>query len=442
MAQVLRSVQSNCGEKPQVGKVFRVKGSNSDAVFFTVTNRAQGNVPVAGMLIATQTGPKTVEAAMVTDDAARFSSTVNPLLSQLFSVWHPGGAPATANAPMGTGHAPGGAPAGPGSMPAAAGGGGVPPMRQVTLPDSTASLSLPAGWNVDPKSGGGTARVNGPQGESIMLNGCFAAEDPRAPGYQAMARMGQKPPHTVILQSNVDMAKSFVDIWQALRASGGQGPAPMTIEKVDLVPGSQQGQCVNATFQINPDGKGMKETGATLCRAPVNQSGFYSFTLSMYQLPLGASDQKRATATAIMASFKANMQLVQARANAAAAPIINQMQQTYQAHTQALMSLNQAWTARTQQIGAQATARMQSTEAANQAQWSSFDRQENNISRQGQGFSNYLLDQSVIQNNNVGGTGMVGHATMWNSTADALVKSDPNKYQIVNTPGYWNGVDY
>lgn len=133
MARVLRNVQNNCGDKPQVGRVFRVRGSNSDAVFFTVTNHPGGNVPVAGMLIASQTGPKAVEAAMVSDTAARFGSNLNPLLRQLFSVWHPGGTPG----------------AGPASAPA---GGRValPPMRQVTLPDGTATVSLPAGWNIVP----------------------------------------------------------------------------------------------------------------------------------------------------------------------------------------------------------------------------------------------------------------------------------------------------
>jgi len=57
MARILHNVQNGCGEKPQVGKVFRVRSSNSDAVFFTVTNHAGGNVPVAGMVIASQTGP-------------------------------------------------------------------------------------------------------------------------------------------------------------------------------------------------------------------------------------------------------------------------------------------------------------------------------------------------------------------------------------------------
>ncbi len=80
MARVLRIVQNNCGDKPQVGRVFRVRGSNSDAVFFTVTNHPGGNVPLAGMVIASQTGPKAVEAALVSDAAAHFSSTMNPLL--------------------------------------------------------------------------------------------------------------------------------------------------------------------------------------------------------------------------------------------------------------------------------------------------------------------------------------------------------------------------
>jgi hypothetical protein len=38
--------------------------------------------------------------------------------------------------------------------------------------------------------------------------------------------------------------------------------------------------------------------------------------------------------------------------------------------------------------------------------------------------------------------GAIGHGTAWNSAADALVKADPNRYEIVNTPNYWRGVDY
>jgi hypothetical protein len=54
-----------------------------------------------------------------------------------------------------------------------------------------------------------------------------------------------------------------------------------------------------------------------------------------------------------------------------------------------------------------------------------------------QGFSNYLLDQSVVQDNNTG-----GHGTAWNSTAEALVKTNPSRFQYVDNPNYIKGTDY
>ena len=77
------------------------------------------------------------------------------------------------------------------------------------------------------------------------------------------------------------------------------------------------------------------------------------------------------------------------------------------------------------------------TEAANSAEDASFNQHENDISRNGQGFSNYLLDQNVIQNNFTG-----AHSTQWNSAADAMVKANPNKYSYVSTPNYIPGTDY
>jgi len=85
---------------------------------------------------------------------------------------------------------------------------------------------------------------------------------------------------------------------------------------------------------------------------------------------------------------------------------------------------------------------MNATEAANDAQHAGYWSQQNTNAQNSAGFSNYLLDQSVVQNNNVNGTGAVGHATVWNSTANAMVQANPNKYEIVNTPNYWQGVDY
>jgi hypothetical protein len=186
----------------------------------------------------------------------------------------------------------------------------------------------------------------------------------------------------------------------------------------------------------------MRDMTALLCRSAPIQSGQYFFTYTKCLLPLGPTDQQRATANAIMGSYKPDMQRAQAIANAQSAPVIAQMQQIYQVHQQALMSFTQQQIARTHQIGADATARYNATQPANDAQHAQWSQGEDNISRQGQGFSNYILDQTVVQDNNMYGNGTVGHGTVWNSQADALVKSNPNRFEIVNTPGYWNGVDY
>ena len=57
--------------------------------------------------------------------------------------------------------------------------------------------------------------------------------------------------------------------------------------------------------------------------------------------------------------------------------------------------------------------------------------------KRSQEFENYQLGYSVIQDNQ-GNT----HGTFWNADATALVQSDPSRYEYVNAPNYWKGVDY
>ena len=435
MASVLRAVHSGCGERPQVGKPFRFRGTQTEAVFFTVVNHAAGNAKVAGLVLAAFNGSGQVEAALVSDDAKRFGTTVNPMLKELFSEWHPGGAVAAASASTGKTVA---------SSSVSAGGGGVtiPPMRQVTLPDGTGTVNLPVGWNVVPnQSGMAVMNVTGPQGELLGLNLYYLAWDPYNPSVQNRLRMGIRFPNEIDYPTNADLTKSFADILQRIRASQGQGPAPLELASVQPASGAQ-GQCVTATGQFNPDGTTMRDLQALLCRSTPNQNGQYFFTFTKRLLPLGATDQQRATANAIIASYKPDMQRAEAIASAQAGPIIAQMQQVYQAHQQALMSFTQQQIMHTQQIGADATARMNAAEQMHDMQNQSFEEHEDAISRNGEGFSNYLLDQTVVQDNNMYNNGTIGHGTVWNSTADALVKANPSRFEIVDTPNYWRGVDY
>jgi len=417
MAHMLRNLQRQYGDKPHIGRVFRLRGSNSDAVIFTVTNHLHGNQLIAGMLIASRTGPQQVEAAQVSDAAAHFRSTVNPLLKQLFGVWHPD----AAAEPEGK---------------ASAGHETLPGMRQVRLADDTAAISLPAGWSVDAKSGGGTALVRGPQGEAVMMNSAYAGQDPRAPSFQQQMRFGARTLlFVVVYPSDVDLARSFADLLQRIRATRQLRPAPLRLDRVAPL-GQSQGQCVKATGQVDGDGAGMKEMMTLLCRDRPNQNGVYTITVSQYQLPLGATDLQRATAEAIMASFQLNEPVLRARMAADSARV----QAILRAHEQMLLGFVQQQIAHTRQIGADVMERARAADIEHERQHRNWRQGEEDIPRYGQGFSNYILEQSVVQYN--GPDGAVAHATMWNNFAEQLVKLDPSRFEYVPTPNYWAGTDF
>jgi hypothetical protein len=264
------------------------------------------------------------------------------------------------------------------------------------------------------------------------------AVDPTNPwqARMAQARYSVYVPGSVVYPFRGDLTNEFVNVFQAWRRAGGAGPAKIELEKIQPMPNNAPGgHTVMASGHIDPDGKGMQFFSdlMTVCD-PDPQWGTYSVMLHHALLPTSIADKEKPLMTAVISSFLPNMQVIN-RQNAA---LLMQKQQ----NDQAILKRSQEAVNRIHQIGAQATARMQATEAANDAQHAGYWAQQDANARRSAGFSNYLLDQSVVQNNNVGGTGMVGHSTQWNSVANAMVQANPNKYEIVNTPNYWQGVDY
>jgi hypothetical protein len=118
---------------------------------------------------------------------------------------------------------------------------------------------------------------------------------------------------------------------------------------------------------------------------------------------------------AILASFNVNEAVVRGQASAIAAPAI----------------------AAIHEIGRQAAQQAADAHAASDAHNRSVEKRWDDQDKSNQAFSNYLLDQTVIQDND-----LHGHATVWNQTADALVKNNPDRYEYVNTPNFWKGIDY
>ena len=433
MSKVLRLVHNNCGERPQVGQVFKLRGTNSDAVFFTVVNHPQGNKPKAGMIIASPTGPNRIEVGVVTDDAARFGSTVNPMLAQLFRAWHPDSA-ATGSASTGKGSVSASGPA------SGARSGLAGKLHTVTAPDNSVSIGAPDGWTVDPGSGHGTIIAKGPQGEVVAFGMMRNAVDSSSQWQQNFWRMGGRPiPGTILYPYHGNLTRAFPDLVQAWRRAGGLGPAKLQVEKIEQMPPPQGGpqgeECVNVKGQLDPDGNGMRSWTEMMCATlPANEWRGYMVIRHQSLFPNSLADRQKPTVQAMVPTLNVNADVM----NQQNAELMRRKQaDDAQIRAQTQQAINNIHA-----IGAQATARYNATQAANDAQHAGYWAQQDSNARRSQAFSNYLLDQTVIQDNNMYNNGTVGHGTVWNTDANALVKADPDRFEIVNTPNFWKGVDY
>jgi len=403
MGAVLRSLHNQYGDKPQVGKLFQVRGTNSVAVFFTMVNRNQGNMQLAGMIIASRTSGNHVEAALMTDQAARFGSTINPMMTRLFSVWKPNGSGSA------------------GQEGSAA--GKVASLRPYTLPDRSASVSLPEGWNVLPSSGGGTIIAQGPNGEAVALGYPYLASDTNNPSVRQTMAMLQRGglrntsyARALYYPYGGDLGRTFEDLLQMARKLQGQGPVTIKIASETPVPVSGAVRCARLHGQIDAqDGKGTREMNTVFCTSPPGPHGSYMNLAYHTAVPLAFADRERATMEAILASFNVNQAVVQSQANAIAAPAI----------------------AAIHEIGRRAAQQAADAHAAEDAHNRAVEKRWDDQDKSNQAFSNYLLDQTVIQDNQLN-----AHGTVWNQTADALVKNDPQRYEYVNTPNFWKGIDY
>jgi len=413
MSKILGNVQNNCGEKPQIGKVFQFKGTNTIGVFFTVTNHPQGNVKVAGLVISSTSGPHQMDVALLSDKSSRFGQTVNPMLQQLFSVWHPAGQAAASSSAFN-------------DKPASGRGestAGPAALHTVTLSDRSASAGIPDGWKLDPSSANGTMGMTGPHGEMVYLNLARTGLDLSDPSIRQLKQGGIRPDTVtqIVAPFNTDLTQTYPEILRQWRHLN-RNDAPLNIQNshVDRVPTQQGEQCVHISGNIaSNSNQGTNETNWIMCFRNYSQ-GHYMVLIFQTLIPVELASQERATAGAILASFQMNRSVVNQQATAMSAPTI----------------------AAIHQIGAQAAADRATRNAGYDAQHNAWNAGQDNNARNNQGFHNYILDQTVVQDNNMYNNGTIGHGTLWNSTADALIKADPDRFEYVDKPNFWQGTDY
>lgn len=290
------------------------------------------------------------------------------------------------------------------------------------LPDRSATVAIPDGWKILPPSGGGYMNIAGPNSEILQLFGSIMTVDPNNPTVRQLHQStmqygGQRyPDNQLYCPFGVDLPRAFLTVYQGNQRQQGVPVTQFKITHAEPTPAQPGNFCahLSGTAILSPQ-SGPMEFDEQFCETNYLQGGTWMAILFTTFLPEKVADSERETARAIEGSYSVDMNVVNAQAARNAAPAI----------------------AAIHAIGDQATARMRATEAANDAQHAGYWARQDSNARNSQSFSNYLLDQTVVQNNYTG-----EHGTAWNSTADALVKADPNRYSYVDTPNYIPGTDY
>jgi hypothetical protein len=423
MVDVLRTVHEHFDDRPRVGKFLQARDGHSVATFFSVTDKSQGGRAFAGLaIVSLAEGSSSAAGAVLYDDAARFAQTEPAMMKTLGDTWHlsspppplPAAAPAAGANPIGP--SPGAAQerqARPAHLQVATGG------------DRSASVTLPEGWRLTGVAGG-QLTAEGPKGEmvglGIMLQGIRNPGGPRMPMFGPPG--GGAP---LVAPFGGDLFASFDSLTNQVRRNKRLPAASYQLTKSEPLPATQYEQrVVQALFEVDlHDGKGRRKGSARIGAMHVRGVPTWALTISSSNAPVAVADAEKATLLAIVRSYRQDPQVIaqetrqvigRINASAHAARIrANAQSAANDAHNRAF------------------DAHMADLDSRNRA----FDAHMDNLDRSSKSFQNYLLDRDVVQDNDRNERGTVG-----NGYGDALVKSNPDRFQYVQQKDFIKGVDY
>jgi hypothetical protein len=391
MGIMLRNVHHHFGAAPTVGKVFQSRDGQTYGAFFTLTPGAS-HEPIAGLVIIAVSAGAGIgpAAAVLYDSAARFAKTEPVLMHDLIDGWRQASAQRPANGAQ-----------------AAMTSSSVPNLTPTRFPDGSGAVNLPAGWQITFASHG-SAKIVGPKGETVLLSNTVGPiYDPTDPRVQSRLRYAA-PNNRPLMCRAADALQTYQCL---LRLNNPQA----TLEVTQSRPLPPQGRAVqsvliDATLDLR-DGRGPLSCELGLSITAINALASRTLGLNGTCAPQSSAAAERPTLKAIYDSYSINGQVV-AREFARDED-------------------------RSRAAGAAARNQAAAAHAAEDAQSASFQAHMDNIDRFSKSFQNYQLDQTELQDNNANTRGAVP-----NELADALVKSNPDRFQTVSTQNFLKGVDF
>ena len=382
---MLRQVHAYVGDRPEVGKFFQSRDGTSVSTFFTATAKTRGNLALAGLLIVSRATDGSASAAVLLDERPRFGSSEPVMMKSLSAVWHPFGAGFSGGAVSSSSASQGNSPSAHQRGPAQ--------LVQTTGGDHSAVISLPAGWKITSVASG-TLTASGSNGEMIFLGML----------YQGFA-MGP------------DLFANFVNISNQYRRQNGLQPGTYHVLNRMNVPGN----ATQVMFDVDlNDGVGPRKGSVRL-----GSWGPRAMSVDGSNIPERFADEENATMMAVIRSYQQNQQMMA------------QLRQGAMNRVQADAARANAQTAAINERREASTAAFNQHMSNLDAQSSAFNTHMDNIDRSSKMNQDYILDRSVVRDNENAERG-----TLSNAYADSLVRSNPDRFQIVTNQDLIKGKDF
>ena len=413
---MLHQVHGKFGDKPQVGKLFQSRDGSSLATFFTLVGKNMGGSPVTGLLIITQHGNGVPQMGILYDDSRRFVNTEPAMLKAVSAAWQGAGSPAG-----------GGSSTRPQVQPAAAtperGGEQLYP---ATGGDRSAVINLPQNWRVTSVAGGSIS-AEGTHGEMLSLQSAVQQIiDPRNPQaqslmYGGMAGRGPK----VVCPLGPNLFEDYVCVVNQMRRNNGKPVATYNLTSATPQAGQGQIRPLAVLFTVDLHDSMGPRNGSGRLDLMGSAGATWALGFSMSNIPQKYADSEAATLRAVVASYRRNEGVISAE-NAA---VMERIRQQGVANEQQAKAINANREANKQSFDNHMQS-LRQNDAEN-------DQHMGNIDWQSKITQDYILDRSVVKD-----VENDDRATVGNRFADSLVKSNPNRFEIVQNQDLIRGRDY
>jgi hypothetical protein len=265
---------------------------------------------------------------------------------------------------------------------------------------------MPSDWHLTGVVGG-SLTAEGPHGEMLSL-GILYQGISNTPTRNAF---GGQPQLAYPLSSNLFPA--FVSLVNQVRRINHKGPGSYKlISQKQLSSDGGAVPPIQAIFTVDfNDGIGPRKGSARIGAIHVAGLPTWAMSISTSNIPVKYADSENALMQAVIGSCHQNGRVIGAE--------------------------NQAVLDHIKQVGVMTQHNVDSANQRREASTASFNQSMSNQDWSSKVTQNYILDRSVVTNTETGARGTVS-----NNFADALVKSNPNQFQVVPNQQMIQGRDY